>query len=120
MRSREELAWAAGLFEGEGAIVQSKAPGGRLGLRVAIQSTDRDVLDRFAAIVGCGRVDGPYQRKSTNATTNCKPIFNWQCNANRMAYAVIIALFPWLGERRRAVAAERIQVWIAEEQGPRR
>ena len=51
------IAWAAGLFEGEGTITRCD---GRLHLRM--QLTDLEVLERFAEIVGTGKIYGPYTR----------------------------------------------------------
>ena len=48
----EEMAWAAGLFEGEGSL----ALGQRGNVRLSIASTDRDVIDRFRAAIGTGRL----------------------------------------------------------------
>lgn len=58
-----ELAWAAGLFDGEGYIsfrYQSNGSG-RLFRRIEIQITQIDtfVLERFARAVGHGKVHGP-------------------------------------------------------------
>jgi hypothetical protein len=55
---REEVAWAAGLFEGEGCLtITSGQPVMRL------NSTDEDAPQRFYEIVGAGKVYGPYPRK---------------------------------------------------------
>ena len=56
------LAWAAGLFEGEGCITLSRV-GGRvyLSLSISMHGRDRDVLDRFAGVVGVGAVAGPHK-----------------------------------------------------------
>jgi len=50
-----EIAWAAGLFEGEGSITQS---GGILHLR--LKMTDESVVRRFEEAVRYGEVYGPY------------------------------------------------------------
>ena len=55
MRDRESLAWAAGLFEGEGHLRLNKGYP-----VIAITSIDRELLDRFASVVGFGTVYGPY------------------------------------------------------------
>jgi hypothetical protein len=59
---REELAWAAGIFDGEGYIasVARKVPSSgrrvpRLEMRVS-QYHDDEVINRFAAALGGGRV----------------------------------------------------------------
>ena len=63
MASPEELAWAGGLFEGEGSFVCYKLPNRRDSYRVVavVPSTDKDVLDTFALVIGFGKVKGPYK-----------------------------------------------------------
>lgn len=63
-RKQVELAWAAGLFDGEGcAYVRHHRdrvrPYSYLCLMV-VQCHDPAVLHRFHAAVGCGNVRGPY------------------------------------------------------------
>ena len=84
MATREELAWAAGLFDGEGSINATSSIVVQLGM------TDVESVHRFAGIVGVGRI-GPWRmtQKST------KPLRVWQaCGSN--AAKVIEMLEPWL------------------------
>jgi hypothetical protein len=53
--SEVDLAWAAGLFEGEGFLVRRKV-GNRVYLQVGIEMRDRDVMERFVAILIAGGV----------------------------------------------------------------
>lgn len=62
--NREELAWAAGLFDGEGhsslAFRQRKSTK-YASILVDVSQRDRRVLDRFqVAVNGIGHVYGPY------------------------------------------------------------
>jgi hypothetical protein len=59
MASSEEIAWAAGLFEGEGCISHMQRGSG-LDLQIALAMTDEEVVRRFDAVVDRGRVYGPY------------------------------------------------------------
>lgn len=52
---REQLAWCAGFFDGEGCVCLSKK-----NIRIQIFQCDRDVLDRFMAATQMGIVRGPY------------------------------------------------------------
>lgn len=52
-----ELAWAAGFFDGEGSIGVIRRDGT---LHVQIGQNDPRPLDRFARAVGTGQVRGPY------------------------------------------------------------
>jgi hypothetical protein len=95
---REEIAWAAGLFEGEGCITQSS---GQSVLR--LNSTDLDVLERFHAAVGRGEIYGPYENRPSRFRR--KPFWVWVCPRSD-AVDVIAELGPWLGSRRLARARE--------------
>ncbi len=90
-----EVYWAAGIFEGEGSISCTAKSRGS----IAIEMTDRDILERFAEAVGVGKVTGP-----RNRGPNRKPIYLWAAY-NRADWEALLRLFyPLLGERRRAQA----------------
>lgn len=52
---RDEYAWAAGFFEGEGSVLMS---GGVLAVRLG--NTDEEVLRHFHDVIAVGTVYGPY------------------------------------------------------------
>jgi hypothetical protein len=59
IRTREEeIAWAAGLFEGEGTITISNER-----LVVRLVNTDEAIVRRLAEIVPFGTIYGPYDRQ---------------------------------------------------------
>lgn len=84
--NREELAWSAGFFDGEGWVGIS-GRGKQLCLRVV--QVDRMVLDRFAAAVGIGRVTGPRARRDPN----WRPIFVYQLGGFHLTQAVMAMLW---------------------------
>lgn len=88
---RAEIAWAAGIFEGEGCIYQGT------GVGLVINMTDKDVLERFAAIVGVGRIRGPIAGQKANH----KSFWEWRVGRQADREAVLLAFMPWLGQRRR-------------------
>lgn len=93
--TREEIAWAAGLFEGEGCIHELKKTSASL----SVAMTDLDVLERFREVVGAGHIGDARQRQA-----NWKPIYQLQIYG-REDVARILALFlPWFQSRRRAKA----------------
>jgi hypothetical protein len=63
--------------------------------------TDRDVVERFVAIVGVGKVNPPRQIRPTD-----KPFHEWAVQNAPDVRAVIALLLPYLGQRRRAMALE--------------
>lgn len=88
-----EIAWAAGLFEGEGCITDVE---GRFTLKV--NNTDPWVIRRFDEIVGIGRTYGPYRNSETDGHRR-KPFYVWVA-AEEDAFDVTQALSPWLSPRR--------------------
>lgn len=111
--SRENLAWAAGLFEGEGCITLSgKPPSGK---RVVLElgMTDEDVVKKFHAIVGVGHVGGPYH--PSTRPNHHKPHWRWTVTGGRQAQAVLAALWPFLCLRRKAKAEEAIRFFAAQQ-----
>jgi hypothetical protein len=95
-RTRAELvAWAAGLFEGEGCITMSD---GHVVLQ--LKMTDEDIVRRFDDIVGYGRVYGPYSYSERR-----KPFWVWLVQGDAV-FSILELLAPWLGERRRKCAYE--------------
>lgn len=96
----EDLAWAAGFFDGEGHTRMYSA-----GIRMEIaQAYDCTVLERFQKAVGAGKVYGPY----TNAAGNPK----WQYVASgRESRRIVLKLWPWLGviKRNQIIAAARLR-----------
>lgn len=105
VRAEIDVAWAAGLFEGEGSIfVSRRKKTGYRQLVIAMSMTDQDVVERFAEITG-GRVlqMPPYGlgKKDQYRVTFHGP----------EAVRVLNAFHPWFGERRANKAKECIAEW---------
>lgn len=96
--SREALAYAAGLFEGEGSIDANhgRGPALRIGM------TDLEPLEQFIAALGMGHVLGPYPASHHGK----KPIYRVCIASAEQAQAALAMMWPWLGPRRRAKARE--------------
>jgi LAGLIDADG-like domain len=101
----EEIAWAAGLFEGEGCFSRSRNRGQVI---ACISMADRDVMERFAKIIGRGRL-----RKVLPRQPHHKPIYRLDlAGYDNLRY--LYRLFePWLGERRK----QKVE-WILAQQPP--
>lgn len=93
-----ELAWAAGLFDGEGTATTCR---GRP--RLAVQMNDEHSVRRFAAAIGTGRVYGPYVHAGRDGYTR-QPRYVWLAEGDELTVAAA-ALAPWLGVTKRAQIA---------------
>lgn len=97
-----ELAWAAGIIEGEGTLHAT----GRRNVVVAVVMTDEDVLRRLREVLGVGSITGPYLRRE-----GTKPQWHWTVSCARHVAAVVMTLYPLLHERRREQARAVLEVW---------
>lgn len=85
---KTDLAWAAGLFDGEGTTGFYKRV-----MVVSINQVDRWVLDKFQKIVGLGKVYGPYKRPNPKHA----PIYHWATGKIEHIKSVFYLLKPYLG-----------------------
>lgn len=93
------IAWAAGLFEGEGSIVPHRQA--RNGVRLQVQMTDHDVLARLQQVLG-GKIYGPYRYAQPDGFDR-KQSWIWTSDGADVD-AIMREMQPWLGERRVARA----------------
>lgn len=99
---REALAWAAGVFEGEGGTCSIQDTR-RYPILHVTQSGETecppDVLTRFrTAVGGIGFVDGPKFRPGR------KPVWKFRAAGFELTQAIVAMLWPWLGTVKRAQA----------------
>ena len=106
IQRESDIAWAAGLFEGEGSFTSETNIDKRNSLRyikfnLALQTTDIDVGEKFERIVG-GRSG------KLGKTTTGKLLYRWSMG-NRLEIIKTVKLFlPHLGKRRRERAIKLI------------
>ena len=89
-RDPMELAWAAGFFDGEGS---SGCYTG--GLSVTVVQKDRRALDRFQAVMGFGKVTGPWGNGKRGY------IYRYQLSRFEHAQAAMALLWSRLGPAKR-------------------
>jgi hypothetical protein len=98
------VAWASGLFEGEGTLgAYPKKPSGVVAT-ASVSMCDEDVVRRFSEVMGFGTVYGPYEPSSQRGAS--KPYYRWTVNGFELVQATVAMLWPGLGERRKARATE--------------
>ena len=102
--AKEDLAWLAGLLEGEGAFCVAKKPRrpktGRpwtqVTARVSVGMTDEDVIARAAALVGRNYCTGKVYSKKTGKRMYVLYV------SSRSAEELMRLLYKHLGSRRRS------------------
>ena len=101
-----DIAWAAGLFEGEGTIFfHTNSKRYRLGLKM----TDEDVVEKFFNIFKVGKLYGTYTPKDKKLNgENRKDFWIWQCWDQSDIHAVLKLLLPYFGKRRSVKTIEAL------------
>jgi hypothetical protein len=97
----EEVAWLAGILEGEGSFLS----GASIGITVAM--TDQDVIQRLQSLTGVGRIHKVGRQKAHH-----KDAWVWAVRRRTHIRLLIDAVLPWLGQRR-SVAALKVLDRIA-------
>lgn len=102
MSTEVEIAWAAGLFEGEGCITASTRSDGYVKyVSIQLVMCDLDVVMKFARIVGIENV-----KTYAGVTKNRKQRHYVQTNKISEVERIFWMLAPHLGERRLKRGAE--------------
>lgn len=108
--TRENLAWLAGFYEGEGCLyVGYRKTRDRLGeplYHFDITNTDKDVLDKVLDIVGIGKITNVGRNEEHH-----KDRFRFRLFKAEDIYAICVAMYPWLGQRRKAKIEEFIKLY---------
>jgi hypothetical protein len=118
-----DVAWFAGLFEGEGCLSRQRPSEGCW--RMVIEMSDEDVLLRAQSIFG-GRLYKKPRRKAS-----CKDTWAWKIGSQEKINYVVELIYPHMSARRKAkmdefrdyyskgipTMSERIKnYWIARKQ----
>lgn len=116
----EELAWAAGFFDGEGStyLEKHRTHPGYFRLETGITQADARgipfVLVEFQRIVGSGKIYGPYP-----APEGQDPVYRWKAHRAGEIVAMIDTLRPWLGAVKRDQADRSITIVNGQRPLPR-
>ncbi len=115
---RENLAWAAGFYDGEGSTASyhaytrvHMAKNGKQSIlssdniSMGISQIDRRVLERFQSIVGgAGAINGPYKDKRPTSS----PIWAYRVSGVNNVREILRKLWPWLGEVKKEQAEKAL------------
>ena len=99
---REELAWAAGFFDGEGCF--SYTDRGRHGV-ATIGQTDMRPLERLRQAVLVGKIYGPYDKKHPGRVSK-RPQWNYRAHRREHVQAIAAMLWFKLGPVKRRQALD--------------
>jgi hypothetical protein len=98
------IAWAAGLFEGEGCITQDS----RSGLpRIELAMSDEDVVTRFISIVGYGNLK---IKEFSVYKPHYKPQWRWAIQKASEVNRILTMFLPYLGQRRAYKALNALDI----------
>lgn len=113
MATEAEIAWAAGLFEGEGHIGWSNASRDLTGThqrphaRLTLSMSDQDVVEKFCLVVGRGKVSPKVHHRTWKP--HFKDQWSWEVRSWEDVTAVLSLLLPCLGARRTERAYEVLE-----------
>jgi len=107
--SQLELAWAAGLFEGEGYIgIQSRAGERKYKSNywyIGIGMTDEDVIKRFADLFNLNYTTR-VRANEKSSKNYFKDLYVVRTSKRAKVKEIVDALLPFMGERRRSKMEE--------------
>lgn len=110
MKTIRDIAWLAGLLEGEASFMLKKG-----NTIIRMQMTDKDVMDRAAALLGTKVAD--YGRKPKGKPSYL-PVFHLAIHGTK-AIGWMMTLYTFMGERRRAKILQILDHWKAAKSAPR-
>ena len=88
-----EIAWLAGLYEGEGCLNKDKRR--KASYRINIVMTDKDVIERLGRVSGVGKVRG-----QTKQEAHHKDQYRWTVHKRKDIRSILSNILPYLGDRR--------------------
>jgi hypothetical protein len=94
-----DIAWLAGIIEGEGTFGRKGHPAGQ----VRVQMTDEDVIDRLHSLTGVGAV-----HSRGKPAEHCRPVWEWSVIRRGNVLALHQLIAPLLLSRRRATVCSRL------------
>lgn len=88
-----DIAWLAGLIEGEGCIRVHNIRNPR----ITVEMTDKDIIDRLQSITESGSI-----AKRKKKQLHHKQAWTWSLCTREDVARVLLAIYPLMGERKKA------------------
>ena len=120
MKTREQYAWAAGVFDGEGNIMcgrqkHTTRKGEKRVYRRPVMRVSQtakyggvpQMITRLHEVLG-GKIGGPYARKEPNA----KQVYTWCVASYEDVQYTLCRLWPWIGRQKRLDALGVINEYL--------
>lgn len=102
-KAESDLAWLAGLLEGEGSFIEFRDTRSRAWrCKVYLKMTDLDIIERAHRIAGVGRI---CEANAPSKPKHWQEFWQWQVQSVPDALYVMLGVLPYMGERR----SEKIQ-----------
>jgi hypothetical protein len=115
--NREDLCWLAGWLEGEGCFYYIMSKGNSPRIMVQAFSTDLDVLQKVAGLMGSKGISRIPPREKT--ATRCKGNGGYRTEIQADAAAQLMReLLPLMGKRRSEKINETLEKWEARPSKP--
>lgn len=105
-----ELAWLAGILEGEGSFLMG-SPSGPYRIKISLQMTDEDIILRAAKLMGVSSIHH-YVRSNKKTHKVYKPIWGITLGGSK-AVLLMNKLYPIMGYRRQQQILRTITNWKA-------
>jgi hypothetical protein len=98
--TKQEAAWFAGFFDGEGSIGLYRRSNGKRGWRFSVPNVFRPALVQCKKLTGVGKIKAKYV-----AHDNIQDQFEWYLYAQRDIAAICKQILPFLTVKRKKVKA---------------
>lgn len=116
--TNEDLAWAAGFFDGEGHIGfivhNNKRINGHLHIQIC--QTEDGPLQRFYSVFGVGKIYGPYTPKTKRG--NRRPYKQFHVDRADHVKMIISSMWSWLSNPKQRQAKAALDAYEAYQKIP--